>query len=130
MTLQLVERRRSNVPRGCAKFRNSGFESCGPRSVLWQNPIKVPRLVAGQWREPTGRRPRKRYRRGQSSGSRRSDDSNPVTAVGAIGERYRLNSRGNLNILSEARVYAPELISHQISVDPIEEKLCPSLVSR
>jgi hypothetical protein len=23
-------------------------------SVLWQNPIKVPRLVAGQWREPTG----------------------------------------------------------------------------
>jgi hypothetical protein len=73
---------------------------------------------------------RKRYRRGRSSGSQRSDDSNPVTAVGAVGERCRLNSRGDLNILSEARVHALELISHRISVDPIEEKLCPSFVSR
>jgi hypothetical protein len=43
--------------------------------------------------------------------SQRSDDSNPVTAEGAVGERCRLNSRGNLNILSEARVHALELIS-------------------
>jgi hypothetical protein len=64
------------------------------------------------------------------SGSRRSDASNRVTAVGAVGERCRLNSRSNLNILSEARVRAPKLISHQLSVDPIDEKLCPSLVSR
>jgi hypothetical protein len=35
------------------------------------------------------------------------------------------DSRSNLNILSEARVRAPELISHQISADPIDEKLCP-----
>jgi hypothetical protein len=38
--------------------------------------------------------------------------------------------RGNLNILSEARIHAPELISHRISVDPIDEELRPSLVSR
>jgi len=64
------------------------------------------------------------------SGRRRSDDSNTVTAVGAVEESCRLNSRGNLNILSEARIHAPELISHQVSVDPMEEELCPSLVSR
>jgi hypothetical protein len=31
--------------------------------------------------------------------------------------------------LSDARIHAPELISYRISVDPIEEELCPSLVS-
>jgi hypothetical protein len=30
--------------------------------------------------------------------------------------------RGNLNILIDARIHAPELISYQISVDPIGEK--------
>jgi hypothetical protein len=67
---------------------------------------------------------------GRSSGSRRSDDSNPVTAVGAGDESCRLNSRGNFNILSEAWIHAPELISDRISVNPIDEELCPSLVSR
>jgi hypothetical protein len=41
---------------------------------------------------------RKRYRRGESSGSRRSDDSNTVTSVGTVDESCRLNSRANLNI--------------------------------
>src|SRR5207248_586128 len=72
---------------------------------------------------------RKRYRRGRPLGSRRSDHSNTATAVGAAGETCVLNS-GNLNILSEARIHAPELISDQVSVDPTEEVLCPSLVSR
>jgi hypothetical protein len=49
--------------------------------------------------------------------------------LGAAGETCGLNS-GNLNILSEARIHASELISDQVSVDPIEEVLCPSLVSR
>jgi hypothetical protein len=40
-----------------------------------------------------------------------------VTAVGAVNESCRLN-RGNLNILSEARIHAPELISYQVSGDP------------
>ena len=78
--------------------------------------------------QPT-RAARKRYRRGRASGSRRSDHSNTATAVGAAGETCGLNS-GNLNILSEARIHAPELISDQVSVDPTEEVLCPSLVSR
>src|SRR6202047_185679 len=47
----------------------------------------------------------------------------------SAGETCGLNS-GNLNILSEARIHAPELISDQVSVDPIEEVLCSSLVSR
>ena len=59
----------------------------------------------------------------------RSDHSNTATAVGVAGETCGLNS-GNLNILSEARIHAPELISDQVSVDPTEEVLCPSLVSR
>jgi hypothetical protein len=54
-----------------------------------------------------------------SDGSRRSDDSNPVTAVGAVDERCRLNSRGDFNILSEAWIHAPELMSYRISVNPI-----------
>src|SRR6202047_1211061 len=47
----------------------------------------------------------------------------------SAGETCGLNS-GNLNILSEARIHAPELISDQVSIDPIEEVLCSSLVSR
>jgi hypothetical protein len=39
-------------------------------------------------------------------------------AVGAVDESCRLN-RGNLNILSEARIHAPELTGYQVSVDPI-----------
>jgi len=39
-------------------------------------------------------------------------------AVGAVDESCRLN-RGNLNILSEARIHAPELIGYQVSVDLI-----------
>jgi len=39
-------------------------------------------------------------------------------AVGAVDESCRLNM-GNLNILSEARVHAPELIGYQVSVDSI-----------
>src|ERR1700730_17438413 len=86
-------------------------------------------------RRPSSRRGayrsgRKRYRGGLSSGGRRADISNTVTAVGAVDESCRLSSRGNLNILSEARIHAPELISHQINGDPIEEELCQSLVSR
>jgi hypothetical protein len=65
---------------------------------------------------------------GEASGSRRSDHSHTATAVGAAGETCGLNS-DNLNILSEARIHAPELISDQLSVDPTEEVLCPSLVS-
>src|SRR6202049_4194678 len=72
---------------------------------------------------------RKRYRRGRPSGSRRSDHSQHGYGVGAAGKTCGLNS-GNLNILSEARIHAPELISDQVSVDPIEEVLCSSLVSR
>ena len=49
--------------------------------------------------------------------------------VAAAGETCGLNS-ANLNILSEARIHAPELTSDQVSVDPIEEVLCSSLVSR
>lgn len=69
-------------------------------------------------------------RRGRSPASRRSDDNNPVTAIDVVDDSGRLNSRGNLDILSDARINAPELISHQISIHPIEEELCPSLVSR
>ena len=43
-------------------------------------------------------------------------------------ETCGLNS-GNLNILSEARIHAPELISDQVSIDQIDEVFCPSLVS-
>jgi hypothetical protein len=67
--------------------------------------------------------------KGRPSGSRRSDHSNTANGVGAAGETCGLNS-GNLNILSEARIHAPELISDRVGVDPIEEVLCPSLVSR
>jgi hypothetical protein len=49
--------------------------------------------------------------------------------VGAACETCGLNS-GNLNILSEARIHTPELISDQVSVDPIDEVLCSFLVSR
>ena len=45
-------------------------------------------------------------------------DGDTATAVGAVDESCRLN-RGNLNILSEARIHAPELISYQVSGDPI-----------
>jgi hypothetical protein len=54
----------------------------------------------------------------------------PVPAVGAVDESCRLNSRGNFDILSGAWINAPELISYRISVNPIDEELCPSLVSR
>ena len=36
----------------------------------------------------------------------------------------------NLNFLREARIHAPKLLSHRTSVEPIEEELCSSLVSR
>jgi hypothetical protein len=37
-----------------------------------------------------------------------------VTAVGAADNVCRLNSRGDLNILSEAGIHAPQLISYQL----------------
>jgi len=58
-----------------------------------------------------------------------SDDNNPVTAIEIVDHGCRLSSRGNLYILTDARIDA-ELISYQISVDPIEKELCPPLVSR
>ena len=61
-------------------------------------------------------------------GNRRSDHSNTATASEL--QVRPVGNSGNLNILSEARIHAPELISDQVSVDPIEEVLCPSLVSR
>ena len=85
-------------------------------------------MDAVEWREPTGAAAND-ICADDCPGSRRSDNSNPVTAVGAVDKSCRLN-RGNLNILGEARMHAPELISHRISVDPIDEELCPSLVSR
>jgi hypothetical protein len=82
-----------------------------------------------QWREPTGAAGNDICRTVVRQPAR-SDDSNPVTAIGAVDESCRLNSRGNLNILSEAWIHVPELISYRISVSPIDEELCPSLVSR
>jgi hypothetical protein len=54
----------------------------------------------------------------RQTGRRRSDHGDTAMAVGAVDESCRLN-RGNLNILSEARIHAPELIGYQVSVDPI-----------
>ena len=82
-----------------------------------------------QWREPTEAAANYICRTVVRQRAR-SDDSNPVPAVGAVDESCRLNSKGNFNILSEAWIHAPELISYRISVSPIDEELCPSLVSR
>ena len=67
---------------------------------------------------PGWRGRRKRYRGDDSQASRRSDHGDTATAVGAVDESCRLN-RANHNILSEARIDAPELSGYQVSVDPI-----------
>ena len=59
-----------------------------------------------------------------------SENNNPITAIEIVDHICRLSSRRNLYILTDARIHAPELISYQISADPIEKELCPSLVSR
>src|ERR1700746_4065989 len=109
---------RSKVATGQQLARRSpaGGNSCIPahrhgKIRWWRKWIRTPSVP-----HEIGLRSRSVNRR--QTGRRRSDHGDTAIAVGAVDESCRLN-RGNLNILSEARIHSPELIGYQVSVDPI-----------